>query len=397
MTAALTPGHEDLGGFSEQLLLRNVVEVDDRRLALYEVIDFRIVGEDGTDRLEAYDLDTGERTVVSERDIDTRDGTWQYVTAAGVRGDHLGLQISFHQGRCHWLEEYAADGTPVTDPANPYPRPDDATLAAMAGGDLSGCPSADEIAVELGLLPSGRQQPGPGPTTSVPATTTTAPDLPTPTTFEETTTTATAPVTVPPTATTMPGEDFDTYVPEPGDGLAVTGIAWDDILNVRSGPGVGYPVIATFEPTTVGVVAGGDGRLLDGSIWWSVQLGDRIGWVNARYVSRVGRARDITASVHAALGDPAVAETGLDLATAIGGDSIGDEWGETVVVQGAEPRQDGTSEMIVDLVGLHDDAVGTVRLRLVLRDSSLPELVELVSAESTAMCSRGVTADGVCA
>lgn len=63
----------------------------------------------------------------------------------------------------------------------------------------------------------------------------------------------------------------------------VTGVAADDVLNVRTEPSAGAPIIGTFAPfeTDIEVVAlSADGR------WGRVNAGEQAGWTSMRFLAR---------------------------------------------------------------------------------------------------------------
>ncbi|QBY02045.1 peptide-binding protein [Rhodophyticola sp. CCM32] len=65
----------------------------------------------------------------------------------------------------------------------------------------------------------------------------------------------------------------------------VRGVSTDDMLNIRAGPGVGYPVIGTLAPNArdVEIVeASENGR------WLRLNTGESSGWASAFYLQRMG-------------------------------------------------------------------------------------------------------------
>ncbi|WP_430449869.1 peptide-binding protein [Rhodophyticola sp.] len=65
----------------------------------------------------------------------------------------------------------------------------------------------------------------------------------------------------------------------------VRGVAADDVLNVRAGPGVGHPVIGALLPGASGievVSASADGR------WLMLNADETAGWASAFYLQRTG-------------------------------------------------------------------------------------------------------------
>ena len=130
------------------------------------------------------------------------------------------------------------------------------------------------------------------PTVTLPVATVTPTIMPTPA------------ATVTPTATTAPTatrEIVPTATPLPSGAspgaYAVVGVASDDVLNVRAGPGVAYAVVGTIPPYGMGVRIAGEGQLVGESPWAPVAYGDLTGWVNSRYLARqVGWVDEVAAA-----------------------------------------------------------------------------------------------------
>lgn len=99
----------------------------------------------------------------------------------------------------------------------------------------------------------------------------------------------------PPTATPSPppiGPSVGSY--------AVVGVYSDDVLNVRSGPGVAGPIAGTipYYGRDVDVHAGG--QEVAGAWWAPIRYGSLEGWVNSNYLARqVGQVGDPLASLAA--------------------------------------------------------------------------------------------------
>ena len=144
-------------------------------------------------------------------------------------------------------------------------------LVAMTGCSISvGTPTPQPTQI---TLPSSTPLPS-TPTTGAPTPTltpvTTTPGAPTPTTGSE------------PTSTTggiIPGLPSGPY----GVILVVPG----DVLNIRTGPGAGYPVSGTFAATATNVMRTGPSATVpEGDLWAQVQNpAGGSGWVNANYLT----------------------------------------------------------------------------------------------------------------
>jgi len=200
--------------------------------------------------------------------------------------------------------------------------------------------------------------------------------------------------TVPPTTEPV-GEPYDLWVPVPGEGpiLGVVGVRFDDTLNVRSGPGTGFDVVATLGPVQAGIAGTGDGWLPpSGSAWWKVEADGVVGWANQRFLSRLGGVEDRTAQVVAELGEIPVAETMLDLGLMVAITFADVDFGSDVVVSVA-PTVGDLGEVTYDVTGLGDDSLGGYRLHVFGQPTESGEGFSLMAVEATILCQRGVSGD----
>lgn len=232
-----------------------------------------------------------------------------------------------------------------------------------------------------------------GSTTIVPpaagSTTTSSPD----TTAVASTTTA-APST---TTGDLPGDEVDFFFQE-GDVIAVIGVESDDVLNVRSGPGVGSPIVAELEPTADDVVANGHTRSLDdNSFWTEVTVDDTVGWASVIYLAYLGLTDDITSQVvDANGGDVPAAETMLDLGMLVAGTRASTEEPVSAVTVTVDPTVGDLGEITIDVVGLGDDAIRGERLHVFGTPDDSGDGFSLMSVERTVLCSRGASDEGFC-
>lgn len=65
----------------------------------------------------------------------------------------------------------------------------------------------------------------------------------------------------------------------------VTGVPHGDVLNVRAGPGVSHPIIATLARDATGVEAVG---VEETGRWARVSMGEFSGWASTRFLTRTG-------------------------------------------------------------------------------------------------------------
>ncbi|MDY7100231.1 MAG: hypothetical protein S0880_03500 [Actinomycetota bacterium] len=228
--------------------------------------------------------------------------------------------------------------------------------------------------------------------TAATSTTTTVAD--TTTTTGETTTTTTATTTTGSPDTTVAsdvGEPFE-LGPQPGDLLAVVGVAAGETLPLRAAPLTDADVTAELEPTTTGLEATGDARISDNTIWYEVS-GDESGWAEASQLAYIGLTDDATAEVVDRLGELPEAPSMDELGVVVG-EALATEVGDTRVTVTVEASEGDLAEVTVDLTGLADDAVGGYRLHLFARTTA--DGYGLDTVERTYLCSRGVTGAGLC-
>ena len=196
------------------------------------------------------------------------------------------------------------------------------------------------------------------------------------------------------TTTTLPGEAFD-LGPAAGDIVAVVGVAHDDVLWLRDGPGVGFEPLAGLDPLAEDLVATGRHRLLESSIWTELTADGATGWVNSSYIGYLGGVEDLTSQVVSQMGGIPEAETMLDLGTMVAESFWVDEGGfryEMVV----PPTVGDLGEVTFDVVGLLDDSQLGWRLHIFGQPTEGGEGFSLQSVEATAFCGRGVTEEGFC-
>lgn len=227
-------------------------------------------------------------------------------------------------------------------------------------------------------------------TTAAPTTTSVAPTTTTTTAAPTTTTTTGAPTT-----TTIPGEPFN-FGPAAGDRIAVIGVEFDDVLNLRELPGIDQTILAGLAPTFEDIIAQGEARLLPNSIWYKVEAAGQLGWVSARFVSYLGTTVDETSRVVDIVGEIPFAETMLDLADIVG-EALGtDEEPVSVVTVTVAPTVGDLGEVTIDIVGFGDDALRGLRAHIFGQPDENGDGFSLMSVEVTLLCDRGVTEDGLC-
>lgn len=181
----------------------------------------------------------------------------------------------------------------------------------------------------------------------------------------------------------LPGEPIDIF-PYEGANLAVVGVEAGATLNVRGGPGTSFAVAVELDPQAVGFTATGRNRTLDdGSFWSEVTVDGQVGWANGAYLAQPGASRDITGDVSVPTDVTDTEAAALAVARQRAPEGEGPTPTVTVVARRTP------TDVTVDVIGLADDAQKGERLHVTGSGADL-------TVEATALCSRGVTADGLC-
>ena len=244
-------------------------------------------------------------------------------------------------------------------------------FAACGGGEGGG--ATPSIVTTSALQPTTSTSP----TTAVP--TTTAP--------------ATSTTTTPSPSTTLPGGPID-FGPAAGDVIAVVGVAYDDVLNVREAPGTDQRIVAMLDPLENEVVATGSARELARSIWYEVDAGGTRGWLSAAFVAYLGDVTDVTAAVIAQFSETPAAVTMGDLGVKVAEALASDDPGSRITMS-VLPSVGDLGEVIYDVIGLGDDALFGLRLYVFGTPHDSGDGFVLKSVEQTVLCGRGVS-DGLC-
>lgn len=195
-------------------------------------------------------------------------------------------------------------------------------------------------------------------------------------------------------ATTLPGQPWDGFA-DPGDVLAVFGVADDDVLNIRAVPGNDGEIVATADPLDDDLVATGEGRQLSRSLWYEVTVerssGPVTGWVSVAFVAFLGPTDDATAEFLAGGAIPE-AETMQDLGELVAAGFASTDPASDIV-QSVAPTVGDLGEVTYDVVGLGDDAGAGYRLHVFGTPTAGGEGFALRTIERTSFCLRGVSGE----
>ncbi len=223
----------------------------------------------------------------------------------------------------------------------------------------------------------------------------------------------------------LPGEPYE-YGPDEGMSLAVVGVDFDDVLNVRDVPfgeiiatlGLANPIafvlevrampsgepIDWFDSWSEAIVATGRTRKLPTTVWHEVQVAGVTGWASGAYLAPIGLTDDITAHLIDRLGERPEAATLIDLARIVGEAFASSEPPSRVVVTVGPIIFEALGEVTVDVLNLGDDSLLGYRLHVFATPAAEDWMSEdpgpftLRTVERTILCHshRGVTAGGLC-
>lgn len=85
---------------------------------------------------------------------------------------------------------------------------------------------------------------------------------------------------VPPPGTLVPPP-----IPDPGYYYRVVNVQSDDVLNIRSGPGVQYPISGFIPPSGTNIQITGVSMYVNESLWVPIMYKEVTGWVNKYYLA----------------------------------------------------------------------------------------------------------------
>ena len=203
------------------------------------------------------------------------------------------------------------------------------------------------------------------------------------------TTSTTSTVSETTTSSTLAGEPID-FFPQPGDVLSVVGVAHNDTLNVRVGPGIFNSIVDTLDSTS-DTTANGIARDLGQAIWVEHNTGAEVGWSNSAYLAFTGGTDDATPEVVAVLGEVPTAESMEALGLIVAG-SLASTEPPSILVLTVAPIVGELAEITYDVIGLGDDSVYGYRLHVFA--DPVTDGFTLRNVERTFLCGRGVTEDG---
>lgn len=269
-------------------------------------------------------------------------------------------------------------------------RPGLVLLAAVCAAAACGTNDPASFTDPVGTPgPPGTTTPG----TTPPGTTPPAGTTPPTSTIPPTTAPSTAgPVDVTPRPGPVPTTGRAADLPYPaGTRLGVVGVAHDDVLNVRAGPGAGFPVTARLAPLTTDVETTGRGWNPGGSIWAEVRSGGSTGWVSLRFVAGLDGTEDATAGVVQVLGERPTAPTMAALGRTVA-EALASSDPPSTIVMSVPPSTGDLGEVTYDVLGFADDSVAGARLHVFGEPTASG--FALRSVEATWLCARGATPDG---
>lgn len=190
----------------------------------------------------------------------------------------------------------------------------------------------------------------------------------------------------------LPGTPFDEF-PVSGAALTVVGIQYDDVLDIRIGPGPEYQIVTTLAPTSAGdAVATGRNRAVESGVWAEIEIGDIVGWANTDFLLQSGPVNDDTATLYPESADRPTGESAQELGREVARTYASLEPVSSITVVDQD-RDGGITTVIIDVLGLEDDSVGGYRVEVSM--SANADGYRVRSVKTTTLCNRAVS-DGVC-
>ena len=198
------------------------------------------------------------------------------------------------------------------------------------------------------------------------------------------TTTTTLSITTSPTPTTttvtLPGNEVPSVF-EPGDVLGVIGVESEPSPRLLSFPGQTGEQVFEVNPVEDDFEALGRAWSIDDVAWEWLLVEGHEGYLPRSWLGFIGQPEDVT-SQFAPLTSDSVVALGEEIAGEI-------EAANTVLVAQPSPL-----EVVYDVIGLGDDSIAGYRIRVSAREATggfAPE-----SVQRSPLCTRGLTATGVC-
>lgn len=190
------------------------------------------------------------------------------------------------------------------------------------------------------------------------------------------------------------GEEFELYFSGEGAEVGVAGIALDDPLEVRAEPYSEAEIVAELDSLDAVLLGGRERSHIDTEdegIWTEIELADGYGWISG-HIYYFGSTEDSTEN-YADLGtfDDAqeAAEAVLDQATDFDEGEPSPDW--TMITA---PEDLDEEFFRGDVTGAPDDSVAGARYFIHVEEADGG--YEVVQVETTSLCRRGVSDDGLC-
>ena len=177
--------------------------------------------------------------------------------------------------------------------------------------------------------------------------------------------------------------------------MAVVGVAFNDTLNVRMGPGTEFDVLTELKNRSDDVKATGQNRLLPNSIWFEVMVNGETGWANGSFLGYLGQSQNGTLDFARWFGQdflpagPSMTQLGQLVA-----DSLKSEAPPSRITIQQAPV-DGV--VVYDILDLGDDSVAGLRVTTTAALTGEDDVKRRITrVDQQVICGRGVTADGLC-
>lgn len=194
-------------------------------------------------------------------------------------------------------------------------------------------------------------------------------------------------------APTVAGEIVEIEQPEIQVEAVLIGVSSAEAVMVHALPGIDQPLAGDVAPGTSIEPMGQAFETDDGLIWWQVRAGDVQGWIQPNVAYR-GPAVNITDEIMADFGAQGPFASAEDAARAVAEQRAADQGPSDIIVVSTTTIENPSSATVtVDILSQGDDAVSGSRLIIASTEASGWQPASVIQ---TALCTRGVTAEGLC-
>ena len=194
-------------------------------------------------------------------------------------------------------------------------------------------------------------------------------------------------------APTVAGQVIELEQPEIQVEAVLIGVSSTETIMVHALPGLDQPLAGDVPAATSIEPMGEAFETEDGLVWWQVPAGTVQGWIQPNVAYR-GPAQNITDQVMPNFADEGPFDSAEEAALAVAKQIAADRGAsDIIVVSTTEIESPPSATVTVDLLGLGDDSLAGFRPIVASGQATGWQPASIIQAS---LCTRGVTADGLC-